>query len=80
MQFAWWYWIIAGFCLIGLDLIVPSFTIIWFGLGALAVGVLKSLWPELPLAGQLILWIVLSPSFTAMWFKHLKTKLTLDRK
>ncbi len=74
MQFEWWYWIIAGFCLIGLELIVPSFTIIWFGLGALVVGVLKALWPEFPLAGQLFLWTVSSISFTVMWFKYLKPK------
>lgn len=80
MQFEWWYWIIAGFCLIGLELIVPSFTIIWFGLGALVVGALKALWPKFPLAGQLFLWSVSSISFTAMWFKYLKPKETPDRK
>jgi len=74
MQFEWWYWIIAGFCLIGLELIVPSFTIIWFGFGALVVGTLKSLWPEFPLAGQLILWPVSSFSFSVMWSKYLKPK------
>ncbi|GFE61432.1 membrane protein [Geobacter sp. AOG2] len=74
MQVEWWYWIIAGFCLIGLELIVPSFTIIWFGLGALVVGGLKGLWPEFSLAGQLFLWTVSSISFTVMWFKYLKPK------
>lgn len=74
MQFEWWYWIIAGFCLIGLELIVPSFAILWFGLGALVVGVLKTLWPVFPLAGQFLLWIVSSVSFTVMWFKYLKPK------
>ena len=74
MRFEWWYWIIAGFCLIGLELAVPSFAIIWFGVGALAIGALKSLWPEFPLAGQFILWAVSSVSFTVMWFKYLKPK------
>ena len=74
MQFEWWYWIIAGFCLIGLELIVPSYTIIWLGLGALVVGALKALWPEFPLAGQFFLWIVSSISFKMMWFKYLKPK------
>ena len=74
MQFEWWYWIIAGFCLIGLELIVPSFTIIWFGLGALVVGALKALWTAFPLPGQLFLWTVSSISFTVMWFKYLKPK------
>src|SRR5262245_22429557 len=72
MQIEWWYWIIAGFCLIGLELIVPSFTIIWFGMGALVVGVLKLLWPGFPPAGQILLWSVASICFTAFWFRYLK--------
>jgi len=74
MQFQWWYWIITGFLLIGLELIVPSFTIIWFGLGALVVGAIKLLWSDFPLAGQILLWAVASISFTVMWFKYLKPK------
>ena len=72
MQLEWWYWIIAGFCLIGLELIIPSFTIIWFGLGALVVGMLKFLWPGFPVAGQILLWSVASIAFTLMWFKYLR--------
>jgi len=74
MQLVWWYWIIAGFCLIGLELIFPSFTIIWFGLGALAVGVLKILWPDIPPVVQLLLWPIASICFTFMWFKYLRPK------
>jgi len=74
MQIEWWYWIIAGFCLIGLELIVPSFTIIWFGLGALVVGILTFLWPAFPVAGQVFLWSLASIFFTIMWFRYLKPK------
>lgn len=74
MQLEWWYWIIAGFCLIGLELIVPSFTIIWFGLGALAVGILTLLWPALPMVAQLLVWTGASVCFTVLWFKYLKPK------
>ena len=74
MRFEWWYWIIAGFCLIGLELIVPSFTIICIGFGAVVVGALKALRPALPLAAQLILWIVSSVIFRMMWFKYVKPK------
>lgn len=74
MQIEWWYWIVAGFCLIGLELIVPSFTIIWFGLGALVVGVLSGLWPGIPPAAQIALWPVASVCFTLLWFKYLKPK------
>jgi membrane protein implicated in regulation of membrane protease activity len=74
MQIEWWYWIVAGFCLIGLDLIFPSFTIIWFGLGALVVGAFNGFWPGFPLAVQGALWLVASVCFMAMWFKYLKPK------
>ena len=72
MQIEWWYWIIAGICLVGLELIVPSFTIIWFGLGALVVGILTFAWPAFPVAGQVFLWSVASIFFTVMWFRYLK--------
>lgn len=74
MQIEWWYWIVAGFCLIGLELIVPSFTIVWFGLGALVVGSIIGLWPDLPVAGQFALWSVFSVCFTAVWFRFFKPK------
>ena len=74
MQIEWWYWLIVGFCLIGLELIIPSFTIIWFGMGALVVGAIAGFWPDLPVAGQVALWSFASICFTAMWFKYLKPK------
>lgn len=74
MHMEWWYWIVAGLCLIGLELIVPSFTIIWFGLGAIVVGALSSIWPDFPVAGQVALWSAASISFTALWFRYFKPK------
>jgi membrane protein implicated in regulation of membrane protease activity len=74
MNVEWWHWVIVGLCLIGLELIVPSFTIIWFGLGALVVGFLKFGFPSFPVAGQVALWTFASICFTLMWFKYLKPK------
>lgn len=74
MRIEWWYWIILGFCLIILELVIPSFTIIWFGLGALAVGVMAYLFPSFPVASQVLLWSVASVAFTVMWFRYLKPK------
>lgn len=74
MHVEWWYWIVLGFVLIGAELVVPSFTIIWFGLGAVMVGAVFALWRGFPLAGQLCLWTVASISFTVLWFKYLKPK------
>jgi membrane protein implicated in regulation of membrane protease activity len=74
MNIEWWHWVIAGFCLIGLELIIPSFTIIWFGLGALVVGFIVFVWSAIPVAGQIALWSVASICFTVLWFKYLKPK------
>lgn len=74
MQIEWWYWIVAGFCLIGLELIFPSFTIIWLGLGALVIGILKAVWSGFPVVGQLLFWGIVSIAFAVMWHKYLKPK------
>jgi hypothetical protein len=74
MQLEWWYWILAGFCLIGLELIVPSFTMIWFGMGALLVGIFKAIWPGFSVVGQIFLWSISSIWFTTLWFKYLKNR------
>jgi membrane protein implicated in regulation of membrane protease activity len=74
MQIEWWYWIIAGFCLIGLELIVPSFTIIWFGFGAVFVGVVAFFLPGFPVSGQVFLWSLASICFTVTWFRFFKPK------
>lgn len=72
MHMEWWHWILTGFCLIGLELIIPSFTIIWFGMGALIVGIIAVLWPGFPVAGQIFVWTIASICFTVLWFKFLK--------
>jgi len=74
MKIEWWYWVLAGFILIGLELVIPSFTIIWFGLGALLVGILVAVSPSLPDWLQVLLWALASVAFTVMWFKYLKPK------
>lgn len=74
MKIEWWYWVLAGFLLIGLELVIPSFTIIWFGLGALLVGILVALVPSLPDWLQVLLWAIASVVFTVLWFKYLKPK------
>ena len=40
MNLEWWHWIVGGIVLILAELVIPSFFIVWFGLGALFVGLL----------------------------------------
>ena len=71
MEIAWWHWIAGGFILILLELAVPAFFMIWFGLGALLVGVIMLVLP-ISLAAQLTLWALLSGAMVFLWFRYIK--------
>jgi membrane protein implicated in regulation of membrane protease activity len=67
-----WIWIAAGLALAAIELVIPSFTIIWFGLSAVVVGLVSYLAGILSLPVQLALWAVLSIVFTFAWFKFFR--------
>lgn len=69
MDLAWWHWMVLGLALGLLELAVPSFFIIWFGLGALLVGVALLAAPGIPFSGQVMLWTAASIAMTVLWFK-----------
>ncbi len=75
-QMLYWYWLVFGMLLILLELMVPSFTIFWFGLGALVVGVLMLVAPGISLTWQIMIWLVASSAFVFFWFKVLKPRMT----
>ena len=58
-----------------MSFVSPSFTIFWFGLGALAVGGLLWLVPSLGLTAQILLWAVFSSLLTAFWFLFMKPRM-----
>ncbi len=67
-----WIWVAGGITLAALELIVPSFTIIWFGLAAVVTGIFSFIFGIQSLAVQLALWAVMSGLFTFMWFKFFR--------
>lgn len=71
----YWHWLVLGMILIIAELFIPSFTIFWFGLGAMAVGGLLWLLPGLGLTMQLLLWAVFSALLTAFWFLVMKPRM-----
>lgn len=75
-QVLYWYWLVFGMILVLLELAVPSFTILWFGLGALIVGGLLLLAPGLGLSWQILVWILASTAFAVFWFRVLKPRMT----
>ena len=79
MQFEWWYWIVGGLVLIVAELAIPSFFVVWFGLGALLVGLVLLVLPELSGTAQLALWTVASLAMVALWFRVFKPGLHKTR-
>lgn len=69
MEPLWWHWMALGLLLGLAELAVPSFFIIWFGLGALLVGVILLLAPGLGFNAQVLLWTLASVGMTVLWFK-----------
>ena len=72
MHLEWWAWIVGGIALIVAELAIPSFFVIWFGLGALLVGLLMLVLPELSLTAQLATWTVASLAMVVLWFRVFK--------
>lgn len=69
MTVLWWHWLTLGLILIGLELVIPAFTIIWFGLGAVVVSIIVAVLPGYPIPAQLLTWCVTSVAFTVAWFR-----------
>lgn len=76
-EITYWHWIIFGLILSVSEIFVLSFVLLWFGLGAIAVGLLLLVF-EIPITIQILLWILFSSFNVFAWFKwvspRLKTK------
>ena len=67
-----WHWLVLGFLLIVFEIFLPSFTALWFGVGACLVGLILWLFPALSFTAQVVIWVILSAILTVAWFKYLK--------
>ena len=72
MTLEWWHWEIAGLALVLLELAVPAFFIIWFGFGAMLVGLVLLVAPGLALSAQIGVWVLASVAMTVLWFRVFK--------
>jgi hypothetical protein len=71
MELVWWHWLVLGMVLIGIEMLTPTFFLLWFGLGALLVGALVALF-SLGFAAQVLGWAVSSLVMTGVWLKFFK--------
>ena len=72
MTLLYWHWIVFGIFLILLELVIPSFTALWFGIGGVLVGLVLYAVPDLSLTVQITAWAISSAILTSIWFKLLK--------
>ncbi|MDP1526298.1 MAG: NfeD family protein [Rhodocyclaceae bacterium] len=78
MEPEWWHWAVGGIVLMLAELVVPSFVLIWFGLGALVVALAVSM-ASIGLTAQLGLWLIVSLALVAGWFKVFKPSMHKTR-
>ena len=74
MEMQWWIWLVFGLGLIVLELMLPTFFILWFGIGAVLVSLIAYVAPVLQLDMQVLLWVVFSSITTVLWFKVFRKK------
>lgn len=68
----YWHWMLLGMALMIAEMFLASFFVIWFGLGALLVGMCLWIEPGLSLGVQLLLWTAASGLMTLLWFRYLR--------
>ena len=74
IQLLYWHWLVIGMLLVVAEIFIPSFTVLWFGLGALVVGLVEMVAP-MSMTTQILVWTVSSVLFAVGWFKVIKPKM-----
>jgi membrane protein implicated in regulation of membrane protease activity len=64
-----WQWIVLGLFLAGLEIFLASFTILWFGIAAIIVGIIAFIFPQLSIEAELLIWLFSSIALAILWFK-----------
>jgi len=72
MMIEWWHWGALGVGLMVAELLVPTMVLVWFGLGALLVALVRVLVPDFGFIPQILIWIASSVALVALWFKVFK--------
>jgi inner membrane protein len=75
LEILWWQWVVLGIGLTALEIFLPSFISLWFGLGAIIVGLIAWMFPQMSVSGEVLIWIVASATFVLIWFKYFKPKM-----
>ncbi len=63
----YWHWIVLGFLLLALEMLAPGAILMWFGAGALLVGGLLFLFPDMPWDWQVLIFAMVSFASIFAW-------------
>jgi len=74
MEQAVWAWAILGLVLLSVEMLSGTFYILWFGIAALCVAGMLFLFPDMPLAGQLFAFTLLSVLSLTIWKRNYAPK------
>ncbi|MEO0391714.1 MAG: NfeD family protein [Pseudomonadota bacterium] len=70
MTISYIYWIAAGLLLGAAEMVVPGFILMWFGVAALAVGLLTLALPTLGWPLQLAIFAAITAVFLVFWWNY----------
>lgn len=65
----YWVWVAAGIVLALLEIVMPAFFALLFGLSAVVVGIITLVHSDISLQVQLVVWALLGGVATVLWFK-----------
>jgi len=63
----YWHWVVLGFSLLILEMLAPGAIFMWFGVGALLVGGLLFLFPEMGWEWQVLVFAMISLASIFAW-------------
>jgi len=63
----YWHWIVLGFLLLVLEMLAPGAILMWFGVGALLVGGLLFLFPDMGWEWQILIFALVSFASIFAW-------------
>ena len=66
-----WHWLVLGFGLLIVEILIPTFASLWFGMAAILVAAIAWLLP-LSVMMQVLIWLALSVLFMVAWFKYIQ--------
>lgn len=69
-----WHWFVFGAVLIMMELVIPTFAILWFGIAAILVAGLLWFMPTISLLAQVLVWLLLSIFCMVVWFQFISPR------